>query len=310
MTSFFKYNLRYPCEAILLMVLFGVFRIMPVDVASYIGGFLGRSLGPLLPTSRRAKRNLELVYPVKSERQRAGIVRDMWDNLGRSATEFPHLRKMSRRDGPNVELVGAEQILELAANRTPAILVGAHMANWELMSVFLSRAGLDLTSVARVMNNKLSQVIIEHTRNSFGGGRIDKNKRGTRQAIATLRRGGMLGILFDQKFNNGIIARLMGHDAMTAPGPAVLSMQFDCPVIPVRIERIHGTKFRISCYPAVEAPRTDDKDQDVQVLTQRLNDVLEQWIRERPGQWLWLHRRWPDAVYGPVAARHAHESTA
>ena len=136
--------------------------------------------------------------------------------------------------------------------------------------MFLSRAGLDLTSVARVMNNKLSQVIIEHTRNSFGGARIDKNKRGTRQAIATLRRGGMLGILFDQKFNNGIIARLMGHDAMTAPGPAVLSMQFDCPVIPVRIERIHGTKFRISCYPAVEAPRTDDKDQDVQVLTQRL----------------------------------------
>ncbi len=307
MVSFLKQNLRYPCEAILLVVLFCVFRIMPVNVASGIGGFLGRSVGPLLSATRRARRSLGLVYPEKSERERAAIVRDMWDNLGRSAAEFPHLGKMSRRNGLNIELVGAEQILQLAANRAPAILVGAHMANWELMSVFLSRVGLDLTSVARVMNNKLSQVVIEHSRNSHGGARIDKNKRGTRQAMAALRRGGMLGILFDQKFNNGIAARLMGHEAMTAPGPALLSIQFGCPVIPVRIERIRGTKFRISCYPEVEAPRTNDKHDDVKVLTQRLNDVLEQWIRERPGQWLWLHRRWPEAAYGPLADRHIRD---
>jgi len=309
MASIFKLTLRYPFEAILLLILFAAFRVMPVDVASSIGGFIGRSLGPLLPTTRRAKRNLDLVYPEKSERERTGIMGDMWDNLGRTVAEFPHLGRLSRSEGSNVELVGAEQILEMAANRTPAILVGAHMANWELMSVYLSRAGLDLTSVARVMNNKLSQVVIEHTRNSYGGARIDKNKGGTRQAIGVLRRGEMLGILLDQKFNNGITSRLMGHDAMTAPGPAVLSMQFNCPVIPVRIERIRGTKFRISCYPALNASRTNDKDEDVRVLTQRLNDVLEEWIGERPGQWLWLHRRWPEAVYGPAKARPTHETT-
>ena len=308
MASIFKLTLRYPFEAILLLILFAAFRVMPVDVASSIGGFIGRSLGPLLPTTRRAKRNLELVYPEKSERERTGIMGDMWDNLGRTVAEFPHLGRLSRSEGSNVELVGAEQILEMAANRTPAILVGAHMANWELMSVYLSRAGLDLTSVARVMNNKLSQVVIEHSRNSYGGARIDKNKGGTRQAIGVLRRGEMLGILLDQKFNNGITSRLMGHDAMTAPGPAVLSMQFNCPVIPVRIERIRGTKFRISCYPALDAPRTNDKDEDIRVLTQRLNDVLEEWIGERPGQWLWLHRRWPEAVYGPVTAPPTHET--
>ena len=307
MASFFKLTLRYPFEALLLLILFGSFRVMPVDVASSIGGFIGRSLGPLLPTTRRAKRNLELVYPEKSAGERAGIIDDMWDNLGRSIAEFPHLGKLSRTEGSNVELVGAEQVFEMAASRTPAILVGAHMANWELMSVFLSRVGLDLTSVARVMNNKLSQVVIEHSRNSYGGSRIDKNKGGTRQAISVLRRGEMLGILIDQKFNNGISSRLMGHDAMTAPGPAVLSMQFNCPVIPVRIERIHGTKFRISYYPALDAPRTNDKDEDVRVLTQRLNDVLEVWIGERPGQWLWLHRRWPEAVYGRAKARPSHE---
>ena len=307
MASFLKRNLRYPCEAVLLMVFYGVFWILPVNVASAIGGLLGRSIGPLLSASRRARRSLDLVFPEKSERERAAIVRDMWGNLGRSATEFPHLARMSRRDGEFVELVGAGQILELVADRAPAILIGAHMANWELMSVYLSRIGLDLTSVARVMNNKVSQVVIEHSRNSYGGARIDKNKRGTREAIAALRRGGMLGILCDQKFNNGISARLMGHEAMTAPGAALLSMQFDCPVIPVRIERLHGTRFRITCYPAVDAPRTDDKSHDVEVLTQHLNDVLEQWIRERPGQWLWLHRRWPEAVYGPVPARSVHE---
>lgn len=297
MSLFLKQYVRYPCEAVALVVFYGVFWVLPVNVASAIGGLLGRSIGPLLPATRRATRSLELVFPEKSASERAAIVRDMWDNLGRSATEFPHLARMSRRAGEFVELVDAEQILELVANRAPAILVGAHMANWELMSVYLSRIGLDLTSVARVMNNKVSQVVIEHSRNSYGGARIDKNKRGTREAIAALRRGGMLGILCDQKFNNGISARLMGHEAMTAPGAAALSMQFDCPIIPVRIERLGGAKFRITCYPAVDTPRTDDKSHDVEVLTQHLNDVLEQWIRNRPGQWLWLHRRWPESAY-------------
>ena len=129
-----KRKLRYACEAFLLVVLYCLSRMMPVNIASGIGGFVGRSVGPLLSVTRRATRNLDLVFPEKSERERAAIVRDMWDNFGRLVTEFPHLGKMSRRNGPNIELVGAEQILEMAANRAPAILVGAHMANWSATS--------------------------------------------------------------------------------------------------------------------------------------------------------------------------------
>ena len=297
-----KRNLLYPCEAFLLAAFFFAFRILPVGVASSVGGLLGRSVGPWLAVTRRARRNLLLVYPQATKSERTAIVREMWDNLGRTAAEVPHLRRMSQPDGPHVEFVGAAPILALAAKGEPVIMVGAHLANWELLSVFLSRAGFDLTSIARQMKNKRSQAVIESYRNQCGGVRIGKGRRAAQEAIGVLRRGGTLGILFDQKFNQGIPVPFLGHDAMTADAPAHLSLRFGCPIVPVRIERIRGAKFRITCLPPIELRNTGDRRADTNAITAHLNELLGGWIRDRPSQWFWVHKRWPDAAYRPAEA--------
>ena len=81
---------------------------------------------------------------------------------------------------------------------------------------------------------------------------------------------------------------------MTAPAAAQFAIRDNIPLLPVRCERLGGTKFRISFYPPLEIIKTGNRDEDVLSLTREINRTLESWIRERPEQWLWIHRRWPD----------------
>jgi KDO2-lipid IV(A) lauroyltransferase len=123
---------------------------------------------------------------------------------------------------------------------------------------------------------------------------IPKGAVAARRAIATLRRGAHLTILADQKMNDGIPVPFFGRPAMTAPALAALALRFDCDVLPARVERLDGAHFRLTVFPPLPLPRSGDAHADAAALMAQVNAILESWIRDRPGQWFWLHRRWPD----------------
>ena len=281
----------------MLAIFFGLLSVLPIDAASGIGGYLGRTIGPKLSATRRAYRNLRLAFPEKSDLELDDIVRGMWENLGRVAAEYPHLDRIVAPDAHRVEVVNPEHIHELAGSGSPAVLVGGHLANWELPSFMAARLGIDVTSVVRQQNNRLSQKIIDHYRRSVNIKRIEKGSQGARQALVVLRNGGVLGLLFDQKMNDGIPVTFFGCEAMTAPAPARLAIRVDCALVPVRVERLRGARFRITCYPPVERAYSADRQAESGILMRKLNVMLEDWIRERPEQWLWLHRRWSEETY-------------
>lgn len=280
----------YPVVGALVWLLFQVFRALPPDAASAVGGWIGRTLGPRLAASRKAARNLEQALPALTPAARRAVIRGMWDNLGRVMAEYPHLERLMR---DRVEVVGGERLAELARRRQPALLFSAHLANWELLTLCAVRYGMRMTSVYRPPNNPYVRRLIERARNPRSGTLVAKGREGARALVATLRRGGMAGLLVDQKLNDGIPVPFFGREAMTAPAIAQFAYRFDCPVIPVRIERLEGTRFRVTVLPPLERPDTGDREADVRALLLRINGVLEDWIRARPEQWLWLHRRWP-----------------
>ena len=80
---------------------------------------------------------------------------------------------------------------------------------------------------------------------------------------------------------------------MTAPAIAQFTTKFKCPLVPARVERLNGANFRVTVYPPMEFPHTGDPHDDNRLLLVRINAQLEEWVRERPDQWLWVHRRWP-----------------
>ncbi len=289
--------LLYPLEALGLVLGLGVFRLLPVDMASDLGGWLGRTIGPRLPVTRWARRNLRLAFAGKPSDEIESIVRGMWDNLGRTAGEYPHLGRITARDAGRIEWIDLDDTTPLRQRVRPGILVSGHFANWEVMAVNFRRIGIDLTIFARLPNNPLVRSLIEHFRGAAGGRRIPKGAEGAKQAIALLRNGGTLGVLADQKANDGIESTFFAQPAMTSAGPAQLALRFGCPLIPARIERTGPARFRMTCYPQLVLPTTGDRNRDAAALTAALNRLLEQWITERPQEWLWLHKRWPATVY-------------
>ncbi len=101
-------------------------------------------------------------------------------------------------------------------------------------------------------------------------------------------------MLVDQKLNEGILVPFFGRPAMTATALALLALRFDCDVLPARVERPPGARFRLTVFPPLALPRSGDDGADVAALTTTVTAVIESWIRERPEEWLWIHRRWPD----------------
>lgn len=293
--------LLYPLQAVLAYALYGLCAALPVAWASALGGGLARRVGPYLRVSQRARRNLALVFPEMTGQQQETLIAAMWDNLGRTLAEHPHLDRLwadatagqggRQGGGGRIEIVGREWLPRPGGGA--CLMFSAHLANWELLPAGAAREGLALTSVYRRPNNPLLHRLMTRHRRVGQGELVPKGREGARALIAALARGGTVAMLVDQKMNDGIAVPFFGLPAMTAPAIAQLALKFRCPVIPVRTERLSGARFRFTLFPPLELPDTGNRTADTLALMTGINAMVEGWIRARPEQWLWIHQRWP-----------------
>jgi KDO2-lipid IV(A) lauroyltransferase len=274
--------------------MFGAFHLLPLDAASALGGWLGRLIGPRLGISKRARINLKIALPDLEEAEIGRIIGGMWDNLGRVAAEFPHLAEFDvyAKDG-RTEVVGTEHFEPLVTGGKPVLFVSAHFANWEIATMALTQRGLRIAEIFRAANNPFVDELIAGYRGHVGSELVPKGTVAARRAIAALREGGHIAMLVDQKMNDGIPVPFFGRDAMTAPAAAQLALRFDGAIVPTRVDRLNGARFRIAFLPPVTLERSGDRHADITAIMTALNREMEGWIRERPEMWLWLHRRWP-----------------
>src|SRR5690606_19539435 len=123
--------------------------------------------------------------------------------------------------------------------------------------------------------------------------RVTKGQEGARQSVKFLKEGTSISMLVDQKMNEGIPVPFFGREAMTATAIARLALKFECPIVPVQVERLRGVKCRVTYYPPLTVPETGTMDEKIMHIMTQINQMLETWIRKRPEQWLWVHNRWP-----------------
>jgi Kdo2-lipid IVA lauroyltransferase/acyltransferase len=300
-SSRFRRRLKLPralvhrIEAVGATALFGLFRRLPLDAASSLGGFLGRLIGPPLGVSKRARINLRRALPDLGDAEARRIIRAMWDNLGRVIAEYPHLAEFQvYGKDDRIEFVGDDVIEPVLASGRPAIFISAHYGNWEIATMAATQRGLDVAEIYRAANNPWIDRLIASYRDSVGSELIPKGTIAARRSIAALREGRHLAMLVDQKMNDGIPVPFFGRNAMTAPAVAQLALRFDCAIIPARVERVKGARFRIVLSPPIAIEKTGDRHADTRAIMCAVNAEIESWLRARPEMWLWLHRRWPD----------------
>lgn len=282
-------RISHALETAAAYIAYGFFRLLPLEAASSLGGAVMRFIGPRMGVTRTAIANLDLVFPEKTAQEKREIVKGMWENLGRVIGEYPHLFRIRK----NIEIEGSEHIDALADAGTPAIFFGGHLANWEINAVAARIKGIPLYVVYRKPNNAGVDGLLRYARSAGAAGHIEKGKEGAREILTHLRKGEAIGMLIDQKQSEGISIPFMGHEAMTSDALARLGLKVGCKLYPVRGERVKGASFRITVYPPLAVEQTGDKESDVYRITAEANSLLEGWIREKPEQWLWIHKRWP-----------------
>jgi len=298
-------KLRYFLETAGFFAVIGFFRLFGIDRASAIGGWIGRNLVAPSPLSALATKNLKSAFPEKSPDEIAAIVRAMWDNLGRVMAEYAHLDKL-HMDGPDprIEILGLDTLDAAFATGKGVLLVSGHFANWEVMPFGARDLGVTGGVVVRPANNPYVHRWLERARIRNGmAEQIPKGAPGTRRIFSLLRKGEAALLLVDQRASEGITIPFFGRDAFTTPAPAALALKLGAVVVPASNERVGGARFRMTVHPPIEPPNTGDPARDLIEFTAAMTQFIEARVRERPHEWLWIHKRWvrDDAPLGKRA---------
>jgi KDO2-lipid IV(A) lauroyltransferase len=284
---------RYAVEALGVRVGYAVFGSLSMDASSRLFGQLAAWIGPRLPVSREAEARLQRAMPELTDADRRSILRRMWNNLGRVIGEYPHLGRL-QPGGPDgrIEIVGAEHLQTLPLDNG-ALIFSAHFGNWEIALIAAEACGVPITFVRREANNPGTEAVLRGLRH-WRGQAISKGASGAREVMKALARHERLFFLSDQKMNDGIPVPFFGRDAMTAPALGRMALRFRCPVVPMRVDRLDGARFRVTIYPPLPIAETGDTAADTRAIMAQVNATIEGWVRERPDHWLWVHRRWPE----------------
>jgi Kdo2-lipid IVA lauroyltransferase/acyltransferase len=265
--------------------------------ASDFCGTVARRLGPWLPAHRIGQSNLRAAFPEKDAAWIETTLGEAWENLGRVAGEFVHMARIwdFDVDNPNTGRIQTDSVKlfdQLRLDGQPALCFAAHLANWELPAVAAAAHGLASAVVYRMPNNKAVAKEIIRIRAPLMGRMIRTRAQAALEMAASLNAGEHLGMLVDQHFSRGVDVTFFGRRCKANPSIARLARRFDCPVVGVRVVRLPGHRFRIDGFGLYELPREANGQIDVAAATQMITTIIEGWIREHPGQYLWFHRRW------------------
>jgi KDO2-lipid IV(A) lauroyltransferase len=189
---------------------------------------------------------------------------------------------------------GGEHLHGVMAEHGRALMLTAHLGNWEYLSAAHRIAGYPLAVVVRPLDAPVLQALADTMRRKTGVEIIDK-RGALRPVLEALRRGRMIGILLDQNTSRreGVFVPFFGRAASTSRSMALLALRTRTPIVPIFIRREGPGRHRVVIEPPVPVPAsTNDMEEAVVELTARCTAVIERAVRQTPEQWLWVHDRW------------------
>jgi len=294
MFSNFNYKkIRYILEAPWVWLGIVFFRLLKIENASNLAGKIAVFVGKKIAVNKLAMSNLNKALPHLDDYQKNAIIDDMWDNLGRIVGEFPHVCTMSVDEilkHVEVSTETQKNIEELVAQNRGGIIFSAHFGNWEVGPKVLVKYGLKIKTFYRPLNNPLVEKMTFSMR---GIDMIEKGSNGNRQLITALKNKEFIVIMADQKVSDGELIKFFHDDAFTATSIAKIALKYNVPLIPGCIFRVNKKfKFLLKIEKPLEFDKKNSLNSEASKLTLKINQKIEEWVSENPGQWFWVHNRW------------------
>jgi len=281
----------YFIEFILIKVLFIFFKIIGYKYSSNLGFLIGKIIGPIFRSKELIIKNLEKAN-IQKQNDLKEIASNVLGNYGRIFAEYIHLKNF-RNDKLEkyISIEGLEHLENLKKSKKRAVFISGHFNNFELMAMQIEKAGIELATIYRPLNNFLLNKTMEQIRTeNICKNQIKKGRAGSREIIKNLIKGKSIAIMIDQRVREGKKIEFFNNLATTTTIPAQLIKKYNCELVPVYIERRKNNYFRMF----VSKPIKIDKNKSILEITKFLNNLLERMILRNIDQWIWTHNRWKD----------------
>tara|TARA_E500000178_G_C16957693_1_gene724471 strand:+ start:526 stop:1383 length:858 start_codon:yes stop_codon:yes gene_type:complete len=279
---------KYFFQSLLIFTFFLICRIIGLKFSRIIFSNLFVLVGPLFRSKKIIKRNLNIASKVISNLNEKKIVKNMWKNYGMTFVEYIFLKRF-REKNSHITINDLAGLSEISNKKKPAIFISGHFANFELMSMEITKRNISLATIYRPLNNVFLNSFMESLRKKFiCKNQIKKGVNGVRESIDYLKKNHCLALMIDQRVSEGKEVDFFNQAALTTTLPAQLSIKFNLDIIPVFIERDKDNNFQIEFQEKIVPSYFKNKID----LTRKLNNVLENMIKKNPNQWIWTHNRW------------------
>jgi KDO2-lipid IV(A) lauroyltransferase len=286
---------RYALEARAAAVVQALVRPLPRRWALALGRALGRLLADLDPRHVGiAAENLRQAFPHWDETRRLRTARAVYAHFGQTLVDIlwmagqPKERLLSL-----IVEEGRENVDQVREAGKGVVYVTAHFGNWEFYGVAWGWMGEPVGVVARPLDNPALDARLTAFRTRSGNTVISK-RRALQDILRLLRQGAGVAILVDQNVQeqDGIFVEFFGRPAATTTVAAALAVKTGCALVPVHCEARPDGRYTFVYGRPIEWTTTGSREADIARLTQQLTTEIESWVRARPEQWLWMHRRW------------------
>lgn len=294
-----RQDLVWRLQAVGFAGFIGLMRLLGVERASALGGWLLKTLGPRTGTQKTVMRNLRIAFPDMGEAEREALALAQWEQTGRAFAETALMDRLTAEN--RIEVVGRERLDAIRESGRPVVFVGGHFANFETLAATIVGAGVPCQITYRAANNPYVDAQIRAARARYGVTLFaPKGGEGARELLEGMARGESVALMNDQKFSEGPEAIFFGQPVNAAPGPSRLALRFGTVLQPLSVVRLPGVRFRLTVHEPIELQRTGERSADIARGVQAVTSFIEDRVRENPVDWFWVHKRWPDRVYAAL----------
>ncbi len=280
--------INYFFQSLVIYLFFIIGRILGLKISRKFFAFLFSFIGPIFKSKKIIKNNLNIFSNQISDLDKKQITNNMWKNYGMTFIEYIFLSDF-RKKKYHLTLKDDGNLTKIINEKKPVIFISGHFANFELMSMEITKKEIPLATIYRPLNNIFLNPFMEYLRKKYVcKNQIKKGINGVRESIEYIKKKHSIALMIDQRVSEGEKIDLFSKPALTTTLPAQLSIKFGLDIIPVYIERDEKNNFEIEFHRRIEPKNYKNKTQ----LSIELNKILEKMIERNPNQWIWTHNRW------------------
>ena len=283
-------KIKYFLQFIIIILFFFIFKILGIKLASFLSGKIFQIVGPLFRSKELINSNIKRAFPKIDEINLRKISTSMWNNYGRVFAEYMFIKNFRSGElNKNIILDGEEILQDIKINKKKVVFISGHFSNFELMAMQIEKIGIKIAAIYRPLNNIfLNQIMEKIRKNYICKYQIKKGIGGIKELVKLNHDGFSTALMIDQRVSEGVKSNFFNEKAFTTTIPAQLVKKYKIPVVPIFIERFDNVKFKIT----VVKPINFDENKSVEDITDHLNKILENFIKDKPNYWIWSHNRW------------------